>query len=94
MPKSRIVIKKPTIVFKDLSADGVVGWAYKDDDHLAEIHVNQSDREIFLTSFHECFHLTLPDLKETPIIKLENTVGVALWKVVLRLKKKWLKEGK
>jgi len=90
MPTSRVKIRKPKTVFKDLSKDGVVGLAY-DDEHKAEIDPKQSDRELFLTAFHEYSHLTIPDLTEKQVIKLEKTIGVSLWKIVCRLRRKWLK---
>lgn len=89
---SKIVIKKPRVVFKDLSSQGAVGFAYGEE-HLVEIDPNQSDRELFLTTFHEVSgHLVMQDLTEKQVVKLEKTVGVALWLVVLRLRRKWRKE--
>lgn len=90
---SRVIIRKPKIIFKDLSAQEVVGLAYSINDgeeHKAEIEKNQTDRELLLTSFHEISHLMLPELSEAQIIRLEKTYGVALWNIVLRLKRKWL----
>jgi hypothetical protein len=101
MPKqirSRVVIKKPKIIFKDLKEHGVVGLAYDYRDgegHKAEVEAAQTDRELWLTTFHEvCGHLTNPELSERQVIKLEKTVGVALWKVILRLRRKWLKNSR
>lgn len=92
--KSRVVIKKPKVIFKSLKHEGVVGLAYDyrdGDGHKVEIDPNQTDRELFLTTFHEFQHLTTPDLTEAQVRRLENLIGVALWKVVLRLRRKWLK---
>ena len=67
----------------------VVGYAL-DDEHTAEIDPKQTDREIFLTAFHETAgHLTLPDLTERQVLRLEATVGVALWNIILKLRRKW-----
>jgi len=92
MPASRVVIKKPRTSFKDLSDEDenvtIVGLAY-DKAHRIEVDPNQSNKEIFLTSYHEFMHITLPDLTERQIIKLEGTIGVALWKVVCKLRRKW-----
>ncbi len=92
---SRVVLKKPKVVFKDLSSEGVVGLTYDyqiNGEHKAEIEKVQTDRELFLTTVHEIIsHLLLPDLTEKQAIKLEKLYGVALWNVVLRLKRKWLK---
>ena len=68
----------------------VVGYAL-DDEHTAEIDPKQTDRELFLTAFHETAgHLTLPDLTERQVLRLEATVGVALWNIILKLRRKWL----
>lgn len=89
MLKSKVVIKQPKIVWEDLSDDNVVGYALQDGSHIAEIDPNQTDREVFLTVFHELMHLNLPDLKEKYVSKLEKTSGLALWKIVLLLKRSW-----
>lgn len=89
--KSRVVIRKPKVIYRDLGKDGPVGLSTFDE-NLAEISPAQSDRELFLTHFHEtCGHLLLPDLTENQVIRLEKTMGVALWKCVCRLRRKWLK---
>ena len=87
---SRVVLKKPRVSFKDLSSQNVVGLAY-DILHKIELEKNQSDKQIFCTLLHEIGHLMLPQLSEKQIIKLEKIYGETLWKIVLRLKKKWLK---
>jgi len=84
---SRVVIKDaPRVYFKDLSADGVVGLAF-DEEHKIVIDPSQSPRELWLTIFHECCHVTLPSLNEKQIVKLEKTIGVLLWKQFLRLQR-------
>ena len=90
---SRIVIKKPQIIFKSLKEQNVVGLAYDyrdGDGHKAEIDPRQSDKEFFLTCQHELFHLMMPSLTEKQIIQLEQTYGESMWKVVLRLRRKWM----
>ena len=86
---SRVVIKKPKIQFKHFRKDTNVGYAYPAD-HKAEIEIKQSNKEFFLTVIHEVIgHLTLPDLNEGQVIRLERITGEALWKAVLRLRQKW-----
>lgn len=93
MIQSRIIIKKTKVSYKDLSQEKVVGLAYNDGDGpKIDIHNDQSDRELFLTMYHELSHHLLPDLREKQIVKIEKTVGVTLWKVVCRLKRKWERE--
>jgi len=36
--------------------------------------------------------LTHPTLTEKQVIKLERVVGVAMWKIVCKLRRKWRKE--
>lgn len=94
MIKSKVVIKKPNIVYKDLTKDKALGLAYEDE-HRAEIDNHLSERETFLTAFHEiCGHLTLPNLSERQVVKLEEVIGVSMWKVVLRLKRQWTNKAK
>jgi hypothetical protein len=90
---SKVVIKKPTVVHKDLSKEFCVGLSYEDG-HLVEIEPKQSDRQYLLSLFHELCHLTFPTLTEKQIIKLENVIGGELWKGVSRLRRKWKKEFK
>lgn len=87
---SRVVIRKPKIVNKNLAKEKAVGLAYSDG-HLVEIDPNQSEKEYFLTLYHELSHLTLPDLSEANTIKLEKIIGGELWKLVTKFKKKWKK---
>jgi hypothetical protein len=91
VPYSKVVIKKPRVVYKDLSEDFVVGYALEDE-YEAQIDPKQSDKELMLTGVHELFHLILPDLTERQIIKLEKTSGRAIWNMAMRLKRKWKKE--
>ena len=89
---SRVILKEPKVVFKHLDEKkGVVGLAYSGL-HKAEIETRQNDAELIKTCVHELFgHLMLPDLSEKQVIRLEKIYGTALWKVILRLKRKWLK---
>lgn len=77
--KSTVVINKVNVYRKNLSKDGVVGYAYSGSDPYIEIDPNQSDKEYFLTCMHELFHILLPDLSEKQIIKIENTFGRTMW---------------
>ena len=89
---SKVKIKRPRVKHKDLSKEGVVGFAYQDEgEHRIEIDPHQTDREYFLTYAHELFHLLLPELSEIQIKKIEKEYGGSLWRAVLRLKKKWVK---
>ena len=94
MPFSRVVIKKPKVVYKDLSREGVVGLAYKDEDNrnLVEIDPFQTDAEFIKTIVHELGHQFLPDLSERQIVKFEKTFGKAVWNGVCRLRRKWVKD--
>ena len=85
---SRVVIKKPKVVFKKFKKTTNVGYAYPGE-HRVEIAINQTDAELCGTLFHELCHLMLPDLRESQIIKIELLYGKALYKAVLRLKRKW-----
>jgi hypothetical protein len=91
--RSKVVLKKSKIVYKDLTKEGVVGYAFKEDDgeNKVELEPKQSDRELFLTACHELGHNLLPELSERQIIRFEKTFGVNLWKVVCRLRRKWSK---
>jgi len=99
MPKhlnSRVIIKKPRIIYADLAKKYgqryLMGLA-TGYDHTAEISIRQNDRELFLSGFHEIVgHLTHPTLTEKQVIKLERVVGVAMWKIVCKLRRKWRKE--
>ena len=89
---SKVCIKKPKVVFKDLSKDGVVGYALEDE-HEIQIDPKQTDRELFLTCLHESLgHLLLPDLTEKQVVRIEKTYGVIMWNIVLRLRRKWKKQ--
>lgn len=94
MLKSKIVLKRSKVVYKDLSSDGVVGYAYKDEnnENRIEIDPNQCDSEFFLSYGHELGHNLLPDLSEKQIIKFEQTFCRDMLKAVMRLKRKWRKE--
>jgi hypothetical protein len=93
IPRSKVIIKKPKVVFKSIPAhEDASGIAYKDK-MLAEIEIKQTDKEIFLTSFHEIIgHLLLPDLTERQVRRLEKVMGKAMWRIVLRLRRKWKKK--
>ena len=98
MLTSKVIIKKPKVEIKDLrdEAEGkskIVGLAY-DKGYRIEIEPNQTEREFFLTTFHELFHLVLPDLSERQIIKLEKLIGSALWKIVLKQRRQLLSKMK
>ena len=88
---SRVVIKKPKVQFKKFKKEETnVGYAHRAE-HKVEVDTGICDSEIFKTLAHELGHLLLPDLNEKQIIKFEKFYGDALWKTVLRLKRKWLK---
>jgi hypothetical protein len=93
MAVSRVIFKKPKVVYKDLRKDGVVGLAYNDktEDKLGTIEIDpkQTDRELFLTSFHEILHIMTPDLTEKQVVRLEKRFGKSLWNTVCRLRRKW-----
>ena len=93
MLRSKVVLKKPRVIYKDLSKEECVGLAY-DDENKVEIHPDQTDSELFKTVYHELAHITLPDLQEKHIVRLEKTVGQLLWLVILRLKRKWARQEK
>lgn len=93
--RSRVLIKKPKIIYKDLKQKGLCGLAYSyldGDEHKAEISNKLSDSETCKTLYHELTHLSLPDLKEPKVIRMEKLYGEAIWRMVLRLKRKWKKE--
>ena len=96
MPKhirSRVVLKKSKVIYKNLT-DGIVGFAYKDeeDENLVEVDPNQSDAQLILSLIHELAHNLLPNLSEPNIIKLEKTFGKNIWLCVMRLRRKWYKK--
>ena len=88
-PNSKVIIKKAKVYYKDLSKDKAVGFAYQGSEHYIEIDPKQTDKEFFLTHVHELFHLLLPDLSESQIIRIEKTFGSSLWLTVKKLRKKW-----
>ena len=83
---SRIEFRQPHIFTKKLN-DDIAGLAFQDLG-VAFIDPRQTNRDYFLTSFHELLHLMLPDLKEKKIFELERKYGAALWRVVLRLNRR------
>lgn len=79
MPVSRVKLRKPTIVHKDLMADEVWGYADKED-FLVEIEPNQKSKEYLNTLIHEMLHCFLPDLEEQHIRKMADLLSAEIWR--------------
>lgn len=78
MPKSRVKIRKPTIVNKHLE-DKVLGLAYQEGFEI-EIDPRQSPKEYLNTLIHEMLHCFLPDLSERSIIRLADIITDKIWR--------------
>lgn len=91
MPYSRVKIKNPIIKHKDLSADGVYGYASQEDFEI-EIDPNQGDKEYLNTLIHEMLHCFLPDLQERFIIRIADIMAENVWKKGYRKKPKLSKK--
>ena len=74
MPISNVKLRVPSVVHKDLSADGVLGYALQEDFEI-EIDPNQSSREYLDTLIHEMLHCFLPDLTEKQITRMANIMA-------------------
>lgn len=79
MPVSRVKLRRPKIVHKDLTADGVWGYANQEDFEI-EIERNQVSKEYLNTLIHEMLHCFLPDLKEQHIRKMADLLSDEIWK--------------
>lgn len=88
MPKSRVKIKVPTIRHKDLSADGVFGYAHQDDFEIELDSNHPSDKEYLNSLIHELNHCFLPDLREGDIVRLSDITADIIWKMGYRKKDK------
>jgi hypothetical protein len=55
MPISKVKLRVPQVKHKDLSADGVLGYALQEDFEI-EIDPNQPSREYLDTLIHEMLH--------------------------------------
>jgi hypothetical protein len=78
MIKSRVIIKQPQIVHKELE-DHVLGYAYQKDFEI-EIDPRQYSKEYLNTLIHEMLHCFLPDLSEKSIIKMSDIMTSEIWK--------------
>lgn len=79
MPKSRLNLKPIKIEHKDLTSDGVWGWAYQDENRI-ELEKNQTSKEYLNTLIHEMLHCMLPDLKEPHIEKMADMLANEVWR--------------
>jgi hypothetical protein len=77
--KSKVVIKCPTIIDKDLTRDNVWGWANKEDFEI-ELDKHQPSREYLNSCLHEMLHCILPDLHEKHITKMADIMSDVLWR--------------
>jgi len=78
MPTSKVIIKQPNIVDKELD-DNVLGYAYQKEFEI-EIDPRQNSREYLNTLIHEMLHCFLPNLSEKSIIKLSTIMSDEIWK--------------
>ena len=79
MPKSKVVLKHPTIVEKDLTADNVWGWANQEDFEI-EVEKTQPSKEYLNTLIHEMIHCMLPNLAEKSVVKMANIMTDEIWR--------------
>lgn len=79
MPKSKVVLKKPSVREKDLTKDRVWGWANQEDFEV-EIEKNQPPKEYLNTLVHEMLHCLLPDLSEKQTSKMANIMADEIWR--------------
>jgi hypothetical protein len=95
MAVSRVIFKRPKVVYKHIREMGVVGLAYNDrqDDKYGTVEVDprQSDAEFIKTTVHELLHWHFPDLTERQVVKMEKAFGKKVWNAVSRLRRKWNK---
>lgn len=75
---SKVVLRKPKVIEKDLTKDNVWGWATPDEFEI-EIEKNQKSIEYLNTLIHEMLHCFLPDLSEKQITKMANIMSKEIW---------------
>ena len=77
--ETKVKLRVPRVVHKDLSADGVLGYAAQEDFEI-EIEPNQPNKEYLDTLIHEMLHCFLPDLSERAIERMANIMANEIWK--------------
>lgn len=88
--RSRVVIKCPNIVEKDLTKRKAWGEAYPPI-HEIDIEKKAWNKLKFRVYIHELTHCLLPDLTEKQVLKIEQIWGDILWN---RLVRKFIKQAK
>lgn len=75
MPRKK---KQPKVIERKLGREGVVGFAYHDE-NLIEIDPRQNSFDYFETLIHEKLHLQFPKLSENKILALGHDMATFLW---------------